>query len=396
MNTAIIVALDVESREDALHLVQALGPEAQVYKIGLQMLTALGPSLVRELVAQGKQVFLDLKLHEIPSTVAAGIHAAAKLGATMVTVHASAGSAVLRAAVEAAKPFPGLKVLALTVITSLSDEDMPEIGLAPSVQDQVMRLAGLAVRAGCHGIVASAQEASYLRQALPAQMLVVTPGIQLHDSAPTEQARVATPDKAAQWGATHVVIGRGIVRASDPALAFSQAAAAFKAGRHLAQTGLANPLLRPATLADAAAIFAVHQASVRALCASAYSAQHLAVWFEGRSPAIYAEALSQGRIWLATCEEEIIGFVGTQPGEVTLLFVHPNAAGMGLGRRLFEQGLIEARKSFAGVLSVVATMNSAPFYARFGFVAVEQQAFVRGSEQLQYPVVRMLQQAPDT
>ncbi len=231
MNTSVIVALDLDSREEVLHLVQTLGPDAMAYKVGLQLLTAEGSSLVRELVAQGKQVFLDLKLHEIPSSVAAGVSAAGRLGATMVTVHASAGSAVLRAAVEAAKPFAALKVLALTVITSLGDEDLPEIGLAPSVKEQVMRLAHLAANAGCHGLVASAQEAAYLRDALPAELLIVTPGIQFQDSGRTEQTRVATPDIAARLGASHVVMGRAIVKADAPGLAFSRAAMAFEAGR---------------------------------------------------------------------------------------------------------------------------------------------------------------------
>ncbi|MCU7374415.1 orotidine-5'-phosphate decarboxylase [Paucibacter sp. O1-1] len=403
MNTSVIVALDLDSREEVLHLVQTLGPDAMAYKVGLQLLTAEGSSLVRELVAQGKQVFLDLKLHEIPSSVAAGVSAAGRLGATMVTVHASAGSAVLRAAVEAAKPFAALKVLALTVITSLGDEDLPEIGLAPSVREQVMRLAHLAAKVGCHGLVASAQEAAYLRDALPAELLIVTPGIQFQDSGRTEQTRVATPDMAARLGASHVVMGRAIVKADAPGLAFSRATRAFEAGRLAAikpitaikapapLTPLDKITLRLGTLADAAAIFAAHRASVHALCAEAYSVDQIATWFEGRSPAMYAEALSQGRIWLAESGAGILGFVGVEPGEVTLLFVRPDAAGIGLGQRLLEQGLLEARRSFEGPLSVVATINSEPFYARFGFVAVEQQAFERGEQRLQYPVVRMLQ-----
>ena len=232
MTSPVIVALDFETEGEALALVAALGEEADFYKIGLQLLTEEGPALVRKLVRMGKRVFLDLKLHEIPNSVAGGIAAAGKLGASMVTVHASGGSAVLRAAVDAAAPYPNLKVLALTVITSLADTDLPEIGLAPSVQEQVLRLAGLAVQAGCHGVVASVHEAAYLREALPAGMLIVTPGIQLPDARATDQTRVATPHMAASAGATHVVIGRAIARSVNPKEAFVYSKTSFEAGKN--------------------------------------------------------------------------------------------------------------------------------------------------------------------
>jgi len=147
MSSSVIVALDFESETEALALVSRLGQDATCYKVGLQLLIEAGPSLIRHLVSIGKQVFLDLKLHEIPHSVAAGVKAAGKLGAAMVTVHASGGSEVLRAAVAAAKPFAGLQVLALTVVTSLTDKELPEIGLAPSVQAQVERLAKLSAEA---------------------------------------------------------------------------------------------------------------------------------------------------------------------------------------------------------------------------------------------------------
>lgn len=229
MPSAVIVALDFESAAQARALVARLGPEADHFKLGLQLLTEAGPALAHELVGAGKQVFLDLKLHEIPNSVAGAVKAAGRMGAAMVTVHASAGSAVLRAAVAAAEPYPQLRVLALTVITSLADADLPEIGLAPSVRTQVLRLAGLASEAGCHGVVASAQEAGYLRGSLPDGMLIVCPGIQLPASGANDQVRTATPAIAAQAGATHVVIGRGITAAPDPAIAFRMAIAAFRA-----------------------------------------------------------------------------------------------------------------------------------------------------------------------
>ena len=225
MQSPVIVALDFPSKAQALALVHALGPSATAYKVGLQLLTEEGPSIVRELVAMGKEVFLDLKLHEIPNSVAGAVKAAGKLGATMVTVHASGGSAVLRAAVAAAAPFPGLKIMALTVITCLGDEDLSEIGLAPSVRAQVERLAKLAATCGCHGVVASANEAGYLVAQLPAGTLIVTPGIQLNDGGDTDQVRIATPQVARRNGATHVVIGRSITQAASPLLAFQEAVA---------------------------------------------------------------------------------------------------------------------------------------------------------------------------
>jgi orotidine-5'-phosphate decarboxylase len=226
----VIVALDFPGRAEAMALVATLGAEATSYKVGLQLLTEEGPEVVRELVVQGKQVFLDLKLYEIPNSVAGAVRAAGKLGASMVTVHASGGGAVLRAAVAAAAPYPQLKVLALTVITSLSDQDLPEIGLRPSVREQVERLAALASRCGCHGVVASANEAAYLKAQLPSAMLLVTPGIQLEGTASNDQARVATPALARSLGATHIVVGRAIAQASDPRAAFRAALAGMQVG----------------------------------------------------------------------------------------------------------------------------------------------------------------------
>lgn len=230
MPSPVIVALDVDSRAQALQLVQALGPQADSYKIGMQLLTRQGPEIVRELTAMGKQVFLDLKLHEIPHSVAAAVRAAGQLGASMVSVHASAGSAVLRAAVDAARDTGQMQILALTVITSLRDEDLPEIGLAPSVQAQVDRLAMLAASAGCGGVIASVHEAARLSKLLPPGMAIVTPGIGLDGIAGQDQSRVATPAAARQAGATHIVVGRAIAQASDSAQAYVRARAGFATG----------------------------------------------------------------------------------------------------------------------------------------------------------------------
>jgi orotidine-5'-phosphate decarboxylase len=228
MQSPVIVALDFQTKYEAMDLVRQLGRYSTFYKVGLQLLTEEGPDIVRELVALEKNVFLDLKLHEIPNSVAGAVVAAGKLGACMITVHASAGSAVLKAAVAAASPFPQLRVLALTVITSLCDADLPEIGLAPSVQEQVMRLANLAAAAGCHGVVASAMEAAYLARVLPSGTLIVTPGIQLADGLVTDQFRVATPTIARENGATHIVMGRSIAKAANPKEAFETALSAMQ------------------------------------------------------------------------------------------------------------------------------------------------------------------------
>ena len=227
MSNSVIVALDFDSWTEAATLVEVLGPTAEFYKIGLQMLTEEGPDSVRKLLSMGKRVFLDLKLHEIPNSVAGAVIAAGKLGASMVTVHASGGAAVLRSAVQAAKPYPQLSILALTVITSLTDQDLPEIGLPPSVNQQVERLARLAIAQGCHGVVSSVQEAALLSSVLPQGTLIVTPGIQMIGAATNDQSRVASPEAAAKAGSTHIVIGRAITAAKNPLTAFQYAAKNF-------------------------------------------------------------------------------------------------------------------------------------------------------------------------
>lgn len=223
MNTdsRIIVSLDFPAAALAADLVKQLGAATTHYKVGLQLLTAAGPSVVRELVDAGKRVFLDLKLLEIPSSVAGAVTAAGHLGASMVTVHASGGSAVLRSAVQAASPFPQLKVLALTVITSMGDQDLEEVGVASTVPEQVARLGRLAAAAGCHGVVASPLEVRLLREILPPDALIVTPGAQLPGDEKNDHARAAAPSQAIGAGATHVVIGRPISRAPDPAAVFA-------------------------------------------------------------------------------------------------------------------------------------------------------------------------------
>jgi orotidine-5'-phosphate decarboxylase len=212
----LIVALDFPSVQEARAMVERLGDSVSFYKVGLEVFTAAGPGLVQELVSKGKKVFLDLKLHEIPNSVAGGARSAAALGASMVTVHASGGPEVLRAAAEVQRENPGLIALAVTVLTSLSAADLQRIGIHSSPEEQVLRLAKLAKEQGCGGVVASAQEAAMLRKELGPEMAIVTPGIRPAGADVGDQQRIATPESAIQAGASHLVVGRPITRAKDP------------------------------------------------------------------------------------------------------------------------------------------------------------------------------------
>jgi orotidine-5'-phosphate decarboxylase len=217
----LIVALDVSSAAEARNMVQAVGDAARFYKVGKQLFTAEGPQVVRDLLASGRKVFLDLKFHDIPNTVAGAVQEAGKLGVTMLTVHASGGGKMLLAASEAAKATPGLKILAVTVLTSLGQEDLEKMGVRGSVQDQVLRLAALAITDGCHGVVASAQECKKLRAQFGSEFLIVTPGVRPAGSPKDDQTRVVTPAEAIAAGASHIVVGRPITAAPDPAAAAS-------------------------------------------------------------------------------------------------------------------------------------------------------------------------------
>jgi orotidine-5'-phosphate decarboxylase len=201
----LIVALDVSTAAAARKIVAAVGDSAHAYKVGMQLYTAEGPSLVRELVGSGHRVFLDLKYHDIPNTVGAAVREAARLRVSMLTMHASGGGKMLRAAVDAAQAAkPDLLVLAVTVLTSLNDVELGKIGLRGGVLDQVLRLAALALSNGCKGVVASAQEAAALREEFGHDFTIVTPGVRPAGSGPNDQARVVTPAEA-------------ITEASDPA-----------------------------------------------------------------------------------------------------------------------------------------------------------------------------------
>ncbi len=214
----LIVALDVLSAAAAQKIVAAVGDSVFTYKVGIQLYTTEGPQIVRDLVASCRRVFLDLKYHDIPNIVASAVQEAASLGVSMLTVHASGGGKMLRAAVEAAANVnPALTVLAVTVLTSLDDSDLDKVGVRGRVVDQVLRLAALALADGCHGVVASAQEASELRSELGNEFAIVTPGVRPAGAGYDDQVRVVTPAEAIAAGATHVVVGRPITEAADPA-----------------------------------------------------------------------------------------------------------------------------------------------------------------------------------
>ena len=217
MRERLIVALDVSNASDAQKLVARIGDAAGIYKVGLQLFTAEGPGIVRDLVSSGRRVFLDLKLHDIPTTVALAVKSAAELHVDMLTIHASGGSAMLRAATEAAAG--RLNLLAVTVLTSLNDEGMQETGVSGRVADQVLRMAALAQRAGCQGIVTSPRESLMVRKTLGEGFAIVTPGIRPAGAEANDQQRTATPSQAIDNGASHIVVGRPITHAADPAKA---------------------------------------------------------------------------------------------------------------------------------------------------------------------------------
>jgi orotidine-5'-phosphate decarboxylase len=229
----IITALDVPDAEEALALAARLGPAGGFVKVGLELFSAAGPAVVGRLQELGRDVFLDLKYHDIPNTVAAAARVAARLGAGLCTMHASNGRAAVAAAAAAlaeARPHPvtGRRpaLLAVTVLTSLAEDELQEVGPSPdSLQDRVGRLAALAWDAGCDGLVCSAADLPRLREVVGPEPLIVTPGIRPAGAATDDQQRVTTPRQALDAGADFLVIGRPITRASDPAAAIAAIAA---------------------------------------------------------------------------------------------------------------------------------------------------------------------------
>jgi orotidine-5'-phosphate decarboxylase len=222
----IIVALDVATKTEALRLMSLLSGAVGIFKIGLQRYTADGPALLRAAHFLGP-VFLDIKLHDIPNTVAKAVASADKLGVKMLTLHLSGGSEMVRAAVAARKS--GMWLLGVTVLTSSSDETLNETGVSQTTKDQVLRLARLGVANGIDGLVASPHEARMLRDEFGDKIKIVTPGIRPAGSEAGDQKRFATPREAIEAGADYLVIGRPITAAPDPRAAVERILGEFTA-----------------------------------------------------------------------------------------------------------------------------------------------------------------------
>jgi orotidine-5'-phosphate decarboxylase len=219
----VIVALDVAHASDALALAEQLSPTECRLKVGKELFTAAGPGVVRALQDKGFELFLDLKFHDIPNTVAAAVATAADLGVWMVNVHASGGRRMMTAARERLeKGNYATRLIAVTVLTSMERQDLAEIGLDIEPVEQVRRLAALTADCGLHGVVCSAQEAAMLRAQQRPDFLLVTPGIRPASSEAGDQRRVMTPEEAQRAGVSYMVIGRPITQAAEPVEALRQ------------------------------------------------------------------------------------------------------------------------------------------------------------------------------
>jgi orotidine-5'-phosphate decarboxylase len=240
----LIAALDVEDRPSAIALADRIGGAASFLKIGLELFSAAGPHLVRDLAERGNRIMLDLKLHDIPATVGRAVTRLGDLGIELLTIHAGGGRAMMRAAVEASRAIGAGRpyVLAVTVLTSLDQGDLAEVGVAGEVEAQVVRLARLAAEAGVDGVVASPHEAAAIRAATPPGFLIVTPGVRPVGAAAGDQKRVKTAGEARTAGADLVVVGRPIRDAADPALVARAIVADLDAaGPHLAGVPRGEP-----------------------------------------------------------------------------------------------------------------------------------------------------------
>ena len=218
----LIAALDFHTMEDVQKLVNELGDSVSYYKVGMELFYSVGASVVTWLRQQGKDIFLDLKLHDIPNTAAGGICSLMRLGVTMLNIHASGGYTMMKTTADrmhAEADKLGLacpKLIAVTVLTSINQDEWEGLGQAIQIKSAVVRYAKLAQKAGLDGVVASAQEAALIREACGDDFLIVTPGIRPVGSAVNDQSRIATPTNALQDGSTHLVIGRPIYASADP------------------------------------------------------------------------------------------------------------------------------------------------------------------------------------
>ena len=217
----VIVALDYPSAEEALAMVEQLGQPATFYKVGLELYTRGSPSVVESLAALGKRVFLDLKLHDIPNTVAGAVRSASELGVDLLTVHTAGGPAMLEAAAEASGP--DMRILGVTLLTSLTSTDLEVVWGREirSIREEVGRLTDLAVACELDGVVASALEVSWIRNRVEQDFLVVTPGIRPTGADRGDQRRVATPADAVSAGSDYLVVGRPVTQADDPVAALA-------------------------------------------------------------------------------------------------------------------------------------------------------------------------------
>ncbi|MBO2603574.1 orotidine-5'-phosphate decarboxylase [Shewanella algae] len=216
--TPIVVALDFDNKFKTLQLIDKLDPSMCRLKVGKEMFTLFGPQLVKEIHDRGFDLFLDLKFHDIPNTVAKAVTAAAEIGVWMVNVHASGGLAMMEAARRALLPYGDNAplLIAVTVLTSMSDDELKLIGVEGTAEDQVRRLARLTQKAGLDGVVCSARESSMLKAELGADFKLVTPGIRPAGSDAGDQKRIMTPAEAMAAGSDYLVIGRPITQAADP------------------------------------------------------------------------------------------------------------------------------------------------------------------------------------
>ncbi len=214
----LILALDIENKHDAIELVKRAGNELSWIKIGLQMFTKFGPDYVKEIADLGKNVFLDLKLHDIPNTVAKAVESVGALPIKMLTIHTCGGKEMMEWAIKAQRSInPELTLLGVTVLTSMDESGLKGIGIERSVKDQIINLAGLAREAGMEALVCSPHEVEPLKSRFGADLKLVTPGIRPAGADAGDQKRIMTPAKAAQAGSDYIVVGRPIYQADDPA-----------------------------------------------------------------------------------------------------------------------------------------------------------------------------------